>query len=149
MKGKGLFDQRSIHRTELNGPLQGAPRMKLPFKPTPKQPMIISTSEISSFLRCRLQWNWSKRVGLKSNKAGAPRVNGILVHKAKEIFHNLPKEEQKRVGMNLAAKQAYREVKEVPINPKDRELASAMLDGYYRWVMSKHEHSDKAIGKKR
>jgi hypothetical protein len=79
-----------------------------------------------------------------------PRVNGIIVHAAKDIFHKLPLEEQKRSGMNRAAKEAFRvAAKEVPVASKDRELAAAMLDGYYTWVMSKHEHSDKAIGKRR
>ncbi len=122
--------------------------MKMPFVPTPETPLIISVSEIAQFLRCRLQWNWEKRVGLRSTKVSMPRVNGILVHTAKEVFHTLPKEERTRKGMNLAAKTAYRTVKEVPITPKDRELASAMLDGYYRWIKSPHEHSDKAIGKR-
>jgi hypothetical protein len=149
-KTEELFAQRSIHRTELDGPLQGAPRMKAPFAPTPERPLIISTSEIAQFLRCRLQWNWEKRVGLRSRKVGMPRVNGIIVHAAKDIFHKLPLEEQKRSGMNRAAKEAFRvAAKEVPVASKDRELAAAMLDGYYTWVMSKHEHSDKAIGKRR
>jgi hypothetical protein len=148
VKGTGLFFQRSIHRTELDGPLQGAPRMKEPFVPTAKEPLIISCSEIGQFLRCRLQWNWDKRVGIKSRKVSMPRVNGILVHEAKEHFFVLPYKERTPETMKAAAKKAFRTVKEVPITGKDRELATAMLDGYVRWVRKPHEHNDKAIGKR-
>lgn len=147
-KGKGLFFQKSIHRTELDGPLQGAPRMEEPFEPTPKHPLIISTSEISQFLRCRLQWNWDKRVGLKSKKVSMPRVNGILVHAVKEEFYQLQRAERTPEAMAASLKIAAKKVTEVPITSKDRELAGAMLDGYVRWARSRHEHNDKNIGKK-
>jgi hypothetical protein len=145
---KKLFFQRSIHRTEMDGPLQGADRMDTPFKPTPKNPLIISTSELGQFLRCRLQWNWDKRVGLQSNKISMPRVNGILVHAAKEELYQLERPERTPQAMRQAAKTAFKKVKEVPINAKDKELATAMLDGYMRWVRGKHEQSDRSIGKK-
>jgi hypothetical protein len=147
--GKGLFFAKSIHRTELNGPLQGAPRMKEPFEPTPDNPLIISTSEIAQFLRCRLQWNWDKRVGLRSKKVSAPRVNGIVVHATKEEFYKLERAERTPDAMKLAMKRAVKGITEVPVNAKDKELARAMLDGYTRWVRSKsNDHSDRAIGKR-
>lgn len=148
-KGKGLFFATSIHRTELKGPLQGADRMDPPFEPTPDEPLIVSTSEISQFLRCRLQWNWDKRVGLRSKKVSMPRVNGILVHAAKEELFQLERAERTPETMITAAKRAFKKVKEVPITSKDRELANAMLGGYVRWIRGHHEHSDRAIGKRR
>jgi hypothetical protein len=148
-KGKGLFFMKSIHRTELDGPLQGAARREEPFEPTPEHPMIISASEVSQFLRCRLQWNWDKRVGLKSTKVGGPRVNGILVHAGKEEFYQLARAERTPENMKTAAKRAFKKITEVPVTSKDRELAEAMLNGYTRWVRGKHEMSDKSIGKRR
>lgn len=146
---KQLFWMKSIHRTELDGPLQGSRRLKVPFKPTPEQPMIISASEIGQFLRCRLQWNWDKRVGLKSDKVTMPRVNGILVHKGKEHFYERPRSKRTPEHMNKAARKAFRSVTEVPINAKDRELATAMLMGYAEWVNdSDNENSDRNIGKR-
>ncbi len=140
---------RSIHRTELDGPLQGAPRMKAPFKPTPENPMIVSASELNQFLRCRLQWNWEKRVGLRSTKVSMPRVNGIVVHETKEILYKLERHERTPEAMEKALRSAIKGITEVPVKPKDRELAKAMLDGYIRWVRSKkNERSDRAIGKR-
>ena len=148
-KGKGLFHQRSIHRTELDGPLQGAPRMKTAFAPTPEQPLIISTSEIAQFLRCRLQWNWDKRAGLKSQKVSMPRVNGIVVHAAKEAFYKLERTKRTPSAMKQALKIGVKQArKEVPVTRKDKELAGAMLDGYVRWIRGDHEYSDKSIGKR-
>lgn len=148
-KGTDLFFAKSIHRTELDGPLQGGPRMKVPFEPTPERPMIISASEVSQFLRCRLQWNWDKRVGLRSTKVSMPRVNGILVHVAKEEFFQLDRADRTPEAMVQSVRVARKKVKEVPITSKDAELATAMLTGYARWVRKKHEHSDKNIGKKK
>jgi len=148
-KGEGLFFQSSIHRTELDGPLQGAPRMKVPFEPTPEQPMIISASEVGQFLRCRLQWNWEKRVGLRSKKVSMPRVNGIVVHATKEEFYKLERAKRTPEMMDKAMRTAIKGITEVPVTPKDRELAKAMLDGYTRWVRKKdNDHSDRNIGKK-
>lgn len=148
--GKGLFFAKSIHRTDMDGPLQGAPRMKEPFVPTPDEPLIISASEISQFLRCRLQWNWDKRVGLRSRKVSMPRVNGILVHAGKEGFYELARPERTPQQMEKSARKAFRAVKEVPVNSKDRALAEAMLKGYAIWVNDdSHEHSDRNIGKKK
>lgn len=143
------FKQKSIHRTEMNGPLQGAPRMKVPFEPTPEEPMIVSTSELSQFLRCRLQWNWAKRIGLKSQKVAMPRVNGILVHAAKEEFYQLERAERTPKRMAKAAKKAFAGVDEVPVTRKDKELAIAMLSGYAAWVNGRHDLSDRAIGKRK
>lgn len=146
---QGVFFQKSIHRTEMDGPLQGAPRMKTPFEPTPENPMIISASEVGQFLRCRLQWNWEKRVGLRSKKVSMPRVNGIVVHATKEQLYQLERPDRTPEAMDKAMKKAIKGITEVPVTPKDRELAKAMLDGYIRWARSKsNEHSDKNIGKK-
>lgn len=123
--------------------------MKEPFRPTPEQPMIVSISEISSFLRCRLQWNWGKRRGLRSRKVGMPRVNGILVHVGKEGFYELARKERTPKRMKRVALAAFKSVKEVPVTRKDRELASAMLAGYAEWVTGDHDLSDRAIGKKK
>jgi PD-(D/E)XK nuclease superfamily protein len=147
-KGTGLFYQRSMHRSN-DGPLQGAPRMKIALVPTPDNPMIVSISEMQSFLRCRLKWNWERKLGLRSRKAGGPRVNGILVHAGKEGFYGLVRKERTPKAMKRAAKIAFDKVKEVPVTRKDRDLAAAMLAGYAEWVTGDHDLSDRAIGKKK
>jgi hypothetical protein len=146
-KGKGAFYQKSIHRTELDGPLQGAPRMKLPFKPTPENPMIVSVSEIGSFLRCRLQWNWSYRVGIQSSKQGVPRVNGILVHAGKEGWYELPRKSRTPEAMREMARKRINAITEVKVDQKARDLATAMLVGLAEWAGGHHDKSDRAIGK--
>lgn len=141
-----LFFAKSIHRTKLDGPLQGAGRLQLPFKPTPKQPLIVSASEIGSFLRCRLQWNFKYRVGLEMKKYGPPRAIGIIVHKGKEEWYLLPLRKRNIKRMKKIAAEVSR-MKEVDAIPKDRELARAMLTGYAEWALDDHETSDSAIGK--
>lgn len=147
MTSKALMYKKSIHRTNLDGPLQGSKRMKLPFRPTPEKPMIVSVSELGSFLRCRLQWNWSYRVGLKTKAEAMPRTNGILVHAGKEGFYGLPRKKRTPQAMQKMAKKAIDEMKEVKVDTKARDLATAMLVGYAEWVTSDHDKSDRAIGK--
>jgi hypothetical protein len=145
---KKLFYAKSIHRTNLNGPIQGSKRMKVPFKPTPEHPMIVSASELHQFLRCRLQWNWSKRVGLVSKKEAPPRVNGILVHAGKEGWYALPRAERTPESMRQTALTHIKGIKEVKVDAKARDLAVAMLTGLAGWVREDHDKSDRAIGKR-
>jgi hypothetical protein len=142
------FFTKSIHRTELDGPLQGSGRMLVPFKPTAQRPMILSVSEIAAFLRCRLKWNWQYRVGIQSQAAGMPRVNGILVHAGKEEFYKLPRSKRTPERMKVAAQKAIGAVTEVPVDSKVRDLSIAMLVGLAEWCAGDHDKSDKAIGKR-
>lgn len=143
------MDSKSIHRTLLNGPLQASARMEIPFRPTPEQPMIVSASEISAFLRCRLQWNWKYRVGLQTNAMGAPRAVGIYVSDAKELWYKQPRAQRTPKTMARMAQKAIRAAKLKGVDEKDKRLAQAMLVGYAEWVTGKHDKSDRAIGKRK
>jgi hypothetical protein len=147
-KKSALMSVKSIHRTNLDGPVQGAGRMKIPFQPTPERPMIISASEIAEFLRCRLKWNWHYRVGITSRKYAMPRAVGTWVHLGKEAWYTLPREQRTAKKMKSVAEQAIREARMKGAPSKDRDLALAMLTGYAMWVRGNHDKSDKAIGKK-
>lgn len=148
MKGKGLFYATSIHRTELNGPLQGARRMKIPFMPTPDYPLIISASEIGSFLRCRLQWNWRYRVGIGPKAMGPERGIGIYVHAGKEGFYALPRIKRTPEAMEVIGKAAIKKEK-LDVPRKEKDLALAMMVGLAEWVTDdNNEHSDRNIGKR-
>lgn len=143
-----MMMRKSIHRTVLDGPLQGSQRMKLPFKPTPKNPMIVSASEIGSFLRCRLQWNWRHRVGLESTKMAAPRAIGILFHDGKDHWYREPSKKRTPELMDRIARSVIKAAS-FPVEPKDKELTRAMLVGYASWVLANHDKSDRAIGKRK
>jgi len=145
---RDLNTMRSIHRTKLDGPLQGAQRLKLPFVPTPKTPMIVSPSEIGSFLRCRLQWNWSYRVGISSRKMAPPRAIGIYVHVGKDQWYTHPAKKRTTKLMAKIADHVIRTTKlDGKVEQKDKDLARAMLIGFAQWATTEHEHSDAAIGK--
>lgn len=149
MRTKQLdMDSKSIHRTLLDGPLQGSNRMKLPFMPTPEHPMIISASEIGSFLRCRLQWNWKYRVGLETKISGAPRAIGTYVHAGKDLWYQQPRAKRTPKMMAKLARKAIRDAKLKNVDAKDRRLAEAMLVGFAEWATGNHDKSDRAIGKR-
>lgn len=150
MNEREMFFATSMHVENRDGPLRGAARMKLPFRPTPEHPMIISTSEIGSFLRCRLQWNWSRRVGLKFTGIGKEQGIGILVHEMREQWYLLkPKERtvkaMKRVVLKVLTKSDLA-FADQGVRNEARALASAMSIGYADWALSDHDQNDAAIG---
>lgn len=148
MKLKVIDDDRrvSVHRKVLDGPVFGAGRMKIPFKPTPKNPLILSASEIGSFLRCRLSWNWSYRLGLRKTGVKQEQGIGILVHEMLEKWYRLRPEKR---NVKRMAKIALKHLVETPlsdVDDKSRKLALAMVVGYAEWVRGNHDSSDAAIG---
>lgn len=138
---------KSIHRTLLDGPLQGAKRMSLPFKPTPQHPLILSASEFGDFDRCKLRWNWRYRVGLKSKKIVVPRNLGLIISHGKELWYDLaPRKRTVRAMIKIATQENRSAVAKV-LTPKERDLGYAMLVGFAEWALGDHDDSDHAIGK--
>lgn len=148
-KTDDLEYQKSIHRQTLDGPLRGSARMKIPFKPTPANPLILSTSELGDFLRCRLRWNWRYRVGLRRRTVGMEQGVGLLVHQAREVWYReAPKDRTIKRMEKIIQKLLFKS--ELTLSEDDRRkmhaLAKAMSAGYAEWVLSKHDRSDAAIG---
>jgi hypothetical protein len=139
----------SIHREIKDGSLVGASRrMKIPYKPTPQRPLILSASELGAFLRCRVQWNWKYRVGLNPKSFGPPRAIGILVSLAKEEWYRLPAR-KRTVNRMVKIATAVSKSKEVDADKKDRELARAMLIGFSEWTRNDDaDNGDAFVGKR-
>jgi hypothetical protein len=146
---KPNFFTKSLHRSTLDGPINGAPRMKVPFKPTRDKPLILSTSEFGDFLRCRLRWNWRYRLGLESRKIAVPRSVGIIVHAGNEAWYALPLRKRTARSMEKLVKAVLRCKEARALSSKDRDLTRAMLIGYAEWASGDHDESDSAIGKGR
>lgn len=147
---------KSIHKEKLSTDLVGSgPRLKLPFKPTAERPLILSTSELGSFTRCRLQWHWAHRVGLRMKGFGIEQSIGILVHDIRAAWYALPPIKRTVTAMEKLALKALfkfdgskiRESKKKGMSPaKAKELARAMSVGFAEWALDEHDYSDEAIG---
>lgn len=135
----------SIHRpTDLTG-YYGASKGRLPFdpkrQPTRERPLIISASELATFLRCRVKWNWRHQVRLEPKKPAEALSMGTLVHEVLEAWYGLTPTLRTPKAMIKLAKRACRTAS-LPLSPDDRELAEAMLIGYASWARLE----DKEIG---
>lgn len=144
---------KSIHKLDTAGiPILGGKRMKFPIRPTPERPMYVSTSELGSFLRCRLQWHWGSRLGMRRKGMKAEQGIGILVHNAREQWYVLPPRKRTVDAMErIAKKQVFKHGAEIQDSKnlsadKARALVRAMSIGYAEWALGDHDVSDEAIG---
>lgn len=135
----------SVHRQRLLPVI--APEQLPVFTATRKQPLIISVSELSAFLRCRWRWYLSYMAGLKRKHEGSPlRAIGIVVHDILEQWYTLPyRERHERGSMSLIVAKRIKGLKALGIlDPKVRGLVVDMCNGYARWARKE----DRLIGLK-
>jgi hypothetical protein len=109
-------------------------RQKMP-KPTKDNPIIISASELKSFLRCRVQWQWRYQDQLESAIRKPQLALGTVVHEVIDQFYHLPVARRTpKVMAKLAPLVLAKMAAEEPLIAEDRELAIAMLVGYAHWA---------------
>ena len=115
--------------------------------PTPTRPLIISASELSEFLRCRVRHHWSSQLRLTSVKPSVPRSMGTLGHQVMEEWYKLPHVRRTTAGMKRIATKLIRGTTMKELTEEDRELLTAMVTGYADWCMDEEtEHNDSSIG---
>jgi hypothetical protein len=128
--------QSSCHRQQ--GPprlLASSPRLTTFTKPTREQPIIISSSELKSFLRCRTQWAWRYQDQLTSIERKPALALGTVVHEVLDQFYSLPvKRRTTKLMERLATLVIPKMMQDEPLADEDRELAYAMLVGYAAWA---------------
>lgn len=131
----------SIHRAGKPS-IHGFDRIKQPVKPTKAHPLIISTSELSAFLRCRVRWNWSYQCRLAPKRKSTALALGTLVHDILEHWYLTPHAKRTVKRMEKLARERVRSTTTAELTTQDRELAEAMCIGYAAWARDE----DKSIG---
>ena len=109
-------------------------RLKKFEKPTRDNPLKISASELKTFLRCRVKWNW--RYNLKY-VAKAPARNlllGSLVHLLLEKWYSLADKKRTVKAMERIAKKTLKATSPDELSVEDLQLAQAMVVGYAAWA---------------
>lgn len=128
--------QSSIHRQggSSGWSLGSMSRQTMP-KPTRENPIIISASELKSFLRCRVQWQWRYQDQLESAIRKPQLALGTVVHEVIDQFYHLPVARRTpKVMEKLARLVIPKMAAEEPLSNEDHELAIAMLVGYAHWA---------------
>lgn len=149
----------SIHRadparadvTAARWRLQPAEHAKGGFTyPTPTKPLIISVSEDSTFLRCRVKWWWSYQCRLEpegGEDGDQALAIGDLVHQILERWYRTPRLRRTYKRMRFLAPKVSGQYTEKQLTPENRKLAVAMAIGYAAWALDpRNDDSDHAIG---
>lgn len=144
--------QLSIHRRAKPGLLASSARLPHPPRPTPDHPLIISASELMSFLRCRVQHHWRYQVGLVHPSKNKPQSIGTLGHIILDQWYQVPHAKRTTKAMKRIAKRAIAASLDQPkhemnLEDGDRKLIEAMCVGYAEWTQrANNEYSDTNIG---
>jgi hypothetical protein len=149
----------SIHRADPRKADVAAARWRLQPRahdpqgflyPTPAQPLIVSVSEIGTFLRCRTKWYWQYQCRLESDSGGdgdQALAIGDLVHQILERWYRAPYNRRTRKRMRFLAPKVSGAYTEKQLTPENRKLAVAMCMGYAAWVLDRsNDDCDRIIG---
>lgn len=121
-------------------------KIKLRPKPTAESPLIVSVSELSDFLRCRVRWHWRYQCGLERKVGSDLRSIGILVHEILEAWYALKPAKRNHAAMKRVAKKLVDNTTLDELTTKDMALIVAMCVGYAKWVATDDKVGDAAIG---
>lgn len=125
--------QSSVHRNrEL--PLFAAADRGPRVKPTPLEPLIVSVSELATFLRCRVKWSWRYGHKLQPKRGAPPLAFGTLIHLILEKWYSLPPLKRNRKRMEKIAYEVTRSATMKELTSEDMELIVAMTVGYAGWA---------------
>jgi PD-(D/E)XK nuclease superfamily len=133
--------QQSLHRIAKPSLLATSARRTGTVRPTKEKPLILSASELSSFLRCRVQHHWSYQCRLTLPSKNLAQSIGTLGHIVLDNWYQLPVHQRtprsmKRVAVDAMQKSLTMSKKEMALDPKDRELITAMCVGYAEWTLN-------------
>lgn len=135
----------SIHRARPRDLLASEGRWLNAPKPTRQKPLIISASELGTFLRCRVKHHWSTQ--LESVQFSEARGIGILAHEIVEAYYRLPIKQRLPLKMLKLAKRMTKHTDMDELSTADRNLIVAMCEGFARWSRAEdNEMNDRAIG---
>jgi hypothetical protein len=139
--------QASMHRLTLPHAHASQARDLKRGKPTPEHPLLISATEVSEFLRCRVRHHWGSQMQLTTVKPNVPMSMGTVGHATLETWYKVPPSKRTTKAMRLIAAKLIRGSTLKELTTGDRELLTAMVTGYADWCMdSETEHNDPLIG---
>lgn len=141
-----LFKTRSMHKVAKPSLLASSERRVGIPRPTAKNPLIVSASELGNFLRCRVRHHWGDQMKLVPIQYSSPRGIGTLGHQILAAFYALPHEQRTPKAMKRIAQKLCRNTKILEMPVEEKDLLIAMTTGYSEWINTDADYSDRVIG---
>lgn len=120
----------SIHKERKTRLDSSEGRVKRPLKPTPDNPVVVSASELSTFLRCRVKWNWRYQHRIVPIERPHAFSFGDAVHNIIERWYLVPEKNRTPERIAKIAKKQLRLTNPEELSLDDLELIKAMVTGY-------------------
>jgi hypothetical protein len=114
--------------------------------PTPENPLIISASELKTFLRCRVQWWWRYQCRLEPLTRPPNLAKGTMMHKVLEEWYKAPLRKRTPKRMEALAGKLVKDRSIETLEYDDQELIQTMVVGFAHWVREGHDDDDAGIG---
>lgn len=140
----------SLHRARPKDLMANGGRWAKAPRPTPDNPLIISASELGTFLRCRVKHNWGYRCQLEPVDVDPDRGLGLglLGHDIVARWYQSPPAKRTVKRMNALAKKVTAASTFKDLSSEQRALTIAMCTGYAEMTIKGAENfpTDRAIG---
>lgn len=116
--------------------------------PTPKDPLIVSASELRDFLRCRVKWWWRHQARLEPTSGTEALAIGSLTHEVLAHWYALDWKSARTVqAMRRIAKERIAMTTLENLTTEDRALVEAMTVGFASWARDPaNPNGDRALG---
>lgn len=139
--------QLSHHRLPKANPLASHAAYRTD-RPTAENPLIVSASELCSFLRCRVQHHWRYQCRIGPKQTPERLAVGTLGHVVMETFYAAPQAKRTVKRMQRIANDLISTCTEKAVSADSRTLLLQMCTGFAAWVRdpARCEHTDAAIG---
>ena len=111
------------------------PRAAAPPVPTKQRPMIISASELRTWLRCRVQHAWRYQLKLVPREGKEALGIGILVHELLEAWYTVPFAKRSVKAMVAIVTKRLQETIPQDLDIESVDLVRAMAVGYAKWAL--------------
>lgn len=140
---------KSMHKNiEDPSPLASMARREF-VKPTPENPMVISVSELTNFMRCRVRWYWESHCKLEPVGARVPLIMGRVGHQVLDQFYDFDYADRTELRIQQIAKKIIKKTSTKELPTEDKDLLEAMLIGYATWNRNKDNNNSDAVLKLR
>lgn len=140
---------KSMHKNiESPSLLASMPRRAF-VAPTPENPLIVSASELSNFLRCRVRHYWETHCKLEPIAVRPPLIIGRVGHQVLQGFYDFDYADRTELRIQRIAKAIIKKTDPRELPREDKELLEAMLVGYATWNRSKNNDNSDAVLKLR
>lgn len=133
---------QSIHKRRRLPLFAASDRLRKPKVPTTEDPLIISASELNTFLRCRVKWQWSKVDRLTPNERSEALATGTIGHAILAAWYSIPTDQRDYKAMKKVIAKTFKGTDPRDISVVDLELIKSMCLGYVAWALPR----DKELG---